>query len=375
MKFKIRFADQIVGFFLLLVLVGVAAVLILIGVNQRWFAKNYYFQSLFPTGDGLAVGMPIELKGFQIGKISDIRLNDQNEVDVIFYVEDTYYSRVKPNSVLQLTTSPIGLSSSLRLLPGNNQEEPLPEKSIIPSLDSPEGQKLEADKLVDVPKGQDVIGSVIGNLNPVLDDARQAILEIRRVADSVDAGLNGRPGPVGTMVTDLSSTPARVNRAVDDISGRVDTLLDRISVISDNLTAIATQTRGVIGDLSTNLDTISQNLKSMTGDLKNTQGLARRLLDPQGSVDTFLNDSNELYNQVDTAVKNANGIIAQIRSFVDFINSTRPQVASILEKGSTTLDSAKDVLEAAKNNPLLRGGVPAPAEPVAPLSGSRDDNF
>ena len=77
MKFKIRFADQIVGFFLLLVLVGVAAVLILVGINQRWFAKNYYFQSLFPSGDGLAVGMPISLKGFQIGKISDIRLNEQ----------------------------------------------------------------------------------------------------------------------------------------------------------------------------------------------------------------------------------------------------------------------------------------------------------
>jgi phospholipid/cholesterol/gamma-HCH transport system substrate-binding protein len=375
MKFKIRFADQIVGFFLLLVLVGVAAVLILVGINQRWFAKNYYFQSLFPSGDGLAVGMPISLKGFQIGKISDIRLNEQNEVDVIFYVEDTYYSRVKPDSVLQLTTSAIGLSSSLRLLPGNNQLGPLPEKSIIPSYDSPEGQALVVDKKVDVPKGQDVIGSVIGNLNPVLDEARQTILEIRRVATSLDAAMAGTGGPVGSMVSDLSGTPARVNKAVDDISGRVNTLLDRLTVISDNLTAIAAQTRGVIGDLSTNLDTISQNLKSMTGDLKNTQGLAKRLLDPQGSVDTFLNDSNELYNQVDTAVKNANGIIAQIRSFVDFINSTRPQVASMLEKGNNTLDSAKDVLEAAKNNPLLRGGVPAPAQPAAPLSGSRDDNF
>jgi phospholipid/cholesterol/gamma-HCH transport system substrate-binding protein len=375
MKFKIRFADQIVGFFLLLVVAGVAAVLVLLGVNQRWFAKNYYFDTAFATADGLSVGMPINLKGFQIGKISKITLNDQNQVDVRFYIEDTYYSRVKPDSLMQLTTSSIGLGSSLRFLPGDNQEPPVDEFSYIANFDSDAGQKLILAKKVVIPRDQDVIGSVIGKLNPVLDDARQAILQIRRVADTVDSAISGTGGPVGTMVSDLSTTPARVNKAVDDITGRVNTLLDKISVISDNLTSIASQTSGVIGDFSTNLDSISKNLVAMTGDLKNTQGLATRLLDPKGSIDTFLNDSNELYNQVDNAVKSANAIIAQIRSFVDFINSTRPQVSSILEKGSDTLTSAKDVLEAAKNNPLLKGGVPTTAQPTAPLNGARDDNF
>ena len=139
-----------------------------------------------------------------------------------------------------------------------------------------------------------------------------------------------------------------------------------MTVISDNVNAISVQTRGVIGDLSTNLDVISQNLKDMTGSLKNTQGLAKRLLDPQGSIDTFLNDSNELYNQVDSALKNVNAITAQLKSFADFINGTRPQVTRILEKGSDTLTSAKDVLEAAKNNPLLKGGVPARPAQGAP---------
>jgi phospholipid/cholesterol/gamma-HCH transport system substrate-binding protein len=375
MRFKIRFADQIVGLFLLLVVVGVAAVLVLIGINQRWFAKNYYFESGFATGDGLAIGMPISLKGFEIGKISSIELNDKNEVNVHFYIEDTYYSRAKPDSVLQLTTSAIGLGSSLRLLPGNNHEAPLPENSFVPSLDSAEGQQLVLDKKVDIPKGEDVIGSVIGKLNPVLDDARQAILQIRRVADSIDTAIAGKGGPAGTMVSDLSTTPAKVNKAVDDITGRVDTLLDKISIITDSVNSIASQTSGVIGDLSTNLDVISKNLKTMTGDLQNTRGLATRLLDPKGSIDTFLNDSNELYNQVDSAVKSANAIIAQIRGFVDFINSTRPQVSSILEKGSDTLSSARDVLEAAKNNPLLKGGVPPAVQPTAPLSSYRDENF
>lgn len=393
MKFKIRFAEQIVGAFVLLAIVGVAVILIFIGINQRWFAKNYYFSSKFASADGLSVGMPIIFKGFEIGKISRISLNKQNEVDVRFYVEDTFYDKVKPDSILELTSSPIGLGTSLKFHPGKNDRASQPEGSLIPSYDMPEGRQLVTEGKVDIPKEADVIGSVIAQLNPMLDEARQTIVEIRRVADSINVAFAGKGGPMGTMVTDISGTPAKVNKAVDDITGRVDAVMDKISAISDNLSDISVKTRSVIGDLSTNLDVISQNLKNMTGDLEsnldvisknlttmsgdlaNTQGLARRLLDPKGSIDTFLNDSNELYNQVDDAMKSANAIIAQIKSFVDFINGTRPQVSSILEKGSDTLSTAKDVLEAAKNNPLLKGGVPAAAQQAAPISGYRDENF
>jgi phospholipid/cholesterol/gamma-HCH transport system substrate-binding protein len=375
MKFKIRFADQIVGIFVLVAIVCVAVILISIGVNQRWFAKNYYFTSRFTSGDGLSAGMPIMLKGFEIGKISRISLNPQNEVDVQFYVQDRYYDRVKPNSVLDLTSSSIGLGASLRFHPGTNQEPPQAEGSFIPALDSDEGRRLIEQRLVEIPKGEDVIGSVIAKLNPLLDEARLTVGEIRRIATSVDDAVAGRAGPLGTMVNNLSVTPAKVNRAVDDVSLKINTLLDKISVISDNLADISVKTRGVIGDLSTNLDEISQNLKAMTADLKNTQGLAKRLLDPKGSIDTFLNDSNELFNQVDTALKNANGITAQLRSFAEFINGSRPQVSSILEKGSATLDSATDVLQAAKNNPLLKGGVPPHPQQVSPLHSYRDENF
>ncbi len=375
MRFKMRFADQIVGLFVLLAIIAVAVILIFLGANQRWFAKNYYFTSRFASGDGLSVGMPLNLKGFEIGKIARISLNEQNEVDVRFYVEDTYYDRVKPDSIIELTSSPIGLGTSLKFHPGNNQSPPQAEGSFIPNLESEEGQELVAEGKVSIPKDADVIGSVIGKLNPILDETRQTIVEIHRVANSLDLAFAGKGGPVGTMVSGLSATPEKVNNAVDGISARANTLLDKIGVISDNLTDISVKTRGVIGDLSINLDEISQNVKAMTADMKNTQGLAKRLLDPHGSIDTFLNDSNELYNQVDSALTKANAIIDQLKSFAEFVNGTRPQVSSILEKGADTLDTAKDVLEAAKNNPLLKGGVPPRVQQSAPTSGYRDESF
>ena len=49
MKFRIRFADQVVGAFLLLAVLGIAAILVLVGINQRWFAKDYVFRSRFDS--------------------------------------------------------------------------------------------------------------------------------------------------------------------------------------------------------------------------------------------------------------------------------------------------------------------------------------
>jgi phospholipid/cholesterol/gamma-HCH transport system substrate-binding protein len=375
MKFRIRFAEQIVGFFVLIAILGIAAILAFMGINQRWFARNYAFTSTFASAEGLSTGMAIGFQGFEIGKITAISLNRDNTVGVRFNIEDTYYDRVKPDSILKLSSSPIGLGTSLKFLPGKNDLPPQPEGSRIPSYDSEEGRRLVTAGLVDIPKEADVIGSVIGQLNPLLAEARDTIAEIRRVAASVNAAFKGTGGPVGTMLTDVSGTPAKVNRAVDDITARVNVILGKIDTVSGNLTDISVKTNGVIGDLATNLDVISKNLTVMTTDLSHTQGLVKRLLDPKGSVDTILNDSNELYGQIDNALKSANAVIGQIRSFVDYINAARPQVSSILEKGSDTLTTAKDVLEAAKNNPLLKGGVPAAPKESAPSSGYREENF
>ena len=162
---------------------------------------------------------------------------------------------------------------------------------------------------------------------------------------------------------------------MNDITGRVNSVLDKIDTVSVDLGEISRTTKGTLGTLSTNLESITENLKVTSEGLKDTRGLATRLLDPKGSLDTILNDQNALYKQVDSALQSTNAVIAQLKGFVEYINSTRPQISSILEKGRETLDQGKDVLEAVKNNPLLKGGVPAQKEQTSTLKSYRDEDF
>jgi phospholipid/cholesterol/gamma-HCH transport system substrate-binding protein len=382
MKFRIRYADQLVGVFLLLAVLAIAVILVFLGINQRWFAKDYEFRSRFDSAGGLSVGMPIMLKGFEIGKIKRIELNDDNQVDVRFSVQDTYYNKVLPNSVLELTSSPIGLGVTLNFYPGAGAGLPQPELSFIPSLDLPEGQDLVSAGLVVIPKGEDVIGSVIAKLNPILDDVRTTITQIKRVVGTVDLALQGKSGPVGEMVMDLSATPDKVNALIEDVSARIEDISREANAAIGSFGTIASTAQGTIDSLSADLGVITANIKKTTDGLTETRGLVTRLLDPKGSVATILNDQNALYGQIEgslkqvqEAVTGVNRIVEQVNAFVDYLNGTRPQISGILETGRTTLEKGNDVLEAVKNNPLLRGGVPESKEQTTTLKSYRDEDF
>jgi len=389
MKFRIRFADQVVGAFLLLAALGVAAILVLVGINQRWFAKDYTFRSRFDSAGGLSVGMPVMLKGFEIGQISRISLNDDNQVDVLFSVQDTYIDRVLPDSVLELTSSPIGLGVTLNFHPGAAAGPPLTEMAFIPSLDLPEGRALVDDGRVVLPKGDDVIGSVIGKVNPILDEVRSALTQIRRVVQTVDLALQGKSGPVGGMVVDLAATPDKVNALIDDVNARVAQIADQVGTVMGRVDTVVTDLGGIAGTTQATLDSLSRDLGAITGNLKtttdgltDTRGLVTRLLDPKGSVATLLDDKNQLYGQIEgslaqvqEAVTGLTKIVEQVNAFVAFMNGTQPQISGILETGRTTLEKGNDVLEAVRNNPLLKGGVPESKEQTTTLKSYRDEDF
>ncbi|MBN2875869.1 MAG: MCE family protein, partial [Spirochaetales bacterium] len=150
MKFKIKFADQIVGLFILVALVFFAVIVVLIGANQRWFAKDYFFTTVFQSATGAAPGTSIYMKGFTIGKIDTLTLNENNTVDAEFHIYDTYYDKVREYSILELTVSPIGLGSQLLFHPGLGETQ-LAEGAFIPTADSIEGQTIIEQELVAIP--------------------------------------------------------------------------------------------------------------------------------------------------------------------------------------------------------------------------------
>jgi phospholipid/cholesterol/gamma-HCH transport system substrate-binding protein len=333
MKFRFRFADQIVGIFVLAAIAGLAAILILIGANQRWFAKNYMFWSKFSSANGLNVGLPIKLRGFEIGQVKSISLSADNTVNIEFYVYDTYYEKITANSVLEISSNPLGLGGGLLFHIGKAGGDPLPEFSYIPSLDTEEGRALVRQGLVDLPKGEDVINSLLAK-------ADESLFSLNQLIVSVNDAVNGvGTGPLGEILIDLAVT-------------------------TDELNALLRE-----------MQAVASHVEKTSAALEDPTGLVKTLLDPRGSVATLLDDDNRLYEQLAATLEELGAIVSELVEFSVYLNSSQPQITGLLEKGRITLDQSNAVLEALKNNPLLRGGIPEEALQPTTFRSYRDGDF
>jgi phospholipid/cholesterol/gamma-HCH transport system substrate-binding protein len=393
MKFRIRLANQIVGLFILLAIVGLVAALIMLGLNQRWFSEKHLLISRFKSGSALRVGMAVTLRGFEIGKVGKKALDPEKlEVKIEFQIYDEFYDQVVlENSVIELSVNPLG-GSALLFHPGKIQGAPRPplkEGSFIHSLDFDEGKELVRKGLVDKSGGDDTISTLLSQIGPVLDNvnealynAKQLILTVEEgikgdrstqlgvmlynvnsIMDSIDEIISGRDtGPIGTSLSNVSKTTETLDESINSITKSIDETMREVSALVKDLEETFYR----------DIKKITANLEEMTSD---PDGLVTRLIDPKGSIATLLDDNNELYNNIIKTVENVNAIVDDLEKFTEFLTSTTPQIAGILEEGRSALAEGKDVIEALKNNPLLRGGVEEEKKQPTTFSGFRDEEF
>jgi phospholipid/cholesterol/gamma-HCH transport system substrate-binding protein len=314
MKFRIKNADKIVGIFIIAALIGLVSIIIFLGINQRWFARNWHYYSIFHSASGLNRGMVITFKGFAIGKIDTVELNDENEVILKFYVFDEHHEKVNSNTVLELAVGP--LSSSLQLYPGKEGSIDLPEDSYVPSLDTEEGKRLVKLELVIMPeKSEDSLSSILASVDEIVSN--------------IDKILNDH---------------------VDEIDEAVVAFSEFLVALND---AARGQGKGPLNTMFVSTAGTLRNINYITGDPK---GMLTKLLDPE----------------VTASIQR---IVENLEEFSRYIRGTAPQITSILEKGHDALDEGRDVLEAIKNNPLLSGGVTEEREQPTTIKSFRDEAF
>jgi len=350
MRFRIKHADKIVGLFVLLAALFLAAGIIFLGANQRWFSKDIRFSTRFSSAAGASPGTAIMMRGFQVGKVTKVRLNDANEVDAEFVIYDSYYPKVKLNSLLELVTSPIGLGTQLLFHPGKG-DSVAPQGSFIPLADSGEGKDLIDQGLVDIPPKDDTVTRLVASIDPLIENANKTIVTINRTLTEMNRAIAGQSsGPLGSIVTNASDTVAHLDSMVADVSAKANSLVDSV-------------------------DAIAKNLEATTAAIRDPTGLVPKLLDAKGSLKTILDDKNALYDSINGSIAELQKTLKNVQDISASLNGQMPSIALTIDEGRTAIKQAQDVLTGLKNNPLLRGGIPEKVE-REPLSQSmREDSF
>lgn len=352
MKFRIRFATQVTGVFIIFALVFTLSLIIFMGINQRWFARDYYYYSLFDDASGLSPGMAISFKGFTIGKVQTVALEENDKVRIDFSIYDSYIDKVFEHSGLILASSPIGLGGGLVFYQAKNETEPQAEGTLIPNLNSKEGRDLIISGKIKLPKGSDQISriittveSTIEDIEPILENVNVTLNEVNTLLAHVNGAMAGdSENPIGLLLMDLA-------KIVSDIERTSSGLDSDIAVVINNV------------------DSILKDVNELTTTISDPQGLVPKLL---GDTDP---DNERLFNEIMTIVEGVNKAVKELMGFTEFINTTQPQITSILEEGREAITTGQDVLEGVSNNPLISGGITESVDQATTTESYRDEDF
>lgn len=322
MKFSIRFADQIVGALIILALGMLIFVIFMLGSSQRWFSRDYYYKSYFPSAIGLSQNMAVQYKGFTIGHVKSIKLVDDH-VEVRFTIFDTYIDRVREGSIVEVIVSPIGALGGNQFLfyPGTGMEQ-IPEGTAIPIANSPEGRRLLAVGLANRPEQDDNINNIINSVGTTITGLNSLIAEVQEALFT------------GTDKTSLGRTMGGVEAAATGLQKMAEKLPD---------------------DLENTIAGIMVELEPL---LKNLRQFSDEIADPDGTVAAILDTEGDVYQELLKSLNALSGNLENLETTTGFIPSQLPQFGLILSDLHGALQTFEDVLVSLTNNPLLKKGIP-----------------
>ena len=322
MKFKIRFADQIVGIFIILSLAILVFVIIMIGQSQRWFAKDISYKTVLSSAVGLSKNMAVQYRGFSIGSVKDFYLDDYDNVEVIFVIHEEHSDRVRLGSMVDMVVSPIGLGSQFLFNSGNGQL--LEEGDFIPVLGSAQARALISLGYAEAPQQDDSISALMNRVGAILEDVNEIT---SLLAEALGEGSD--TSEIGKIMGSVQKTLAEVE------------------------------------DIGTELAPMMADLAGLTAALNEPDGLLYTVMDTEGEVYLNLVDS----------LGSVTSILQSLERTTAFIPGQLPQIAGLIFELRGALVAAEDVLIALTNNPLLRGGVPERQEVQSSGTNPRNIRF
>ena len=243
MKFKIKYADQIVGTLSIIAIIALIFIIFLIGSTQKWFVPKHNYYTIIASASNITEGKAITYKGFEIGKIKTFSLNENDKVTVNFYITDDYRNKIVKNSIIEILTSPLG--SSVVFFPGNS-EELLADNSFIPERSSEEAKELIRDNKVSIVEQTD-------SINTILAMATALVGDIDTLVKQINVALEGnQETPLTNTIRQINSILTNINSITADTSGLVPKLLE-----DEN-------SKGTIANVLLQLDSAMGDINSIT---------------------------------------------------------------------------------------------------------------
>ncbi|MEZ2335861.1 MlaD family protein [Mucilaginibacter sp. RCC_168] len=269
--------------------------------NDVFSGSNKYY-AVYRSVEGLALAKPVLVNGFQIGRVSSMKLQPDGHTIVEFKIDPDY---VIPNNTLAKLSSTDLLGS----------------KAIVFELGNSKIAAEDKDTLK-----ADIQGSLAESLQPIQKKAEMLITKM----DSSLAAINKILNPnfqknvdrsfvsIANSLQTLEGTTKKIDNLVASQSGHINGILTNAEVVSGSLKTSTAHLNGVTANfekVSNDIaaSNIKQTLDNANKAMADLQATIAKINNGQGSLGLLMND-DKMYKNLTDASNNLNNLFIDLKA-------------------------------------------------------------
>lgn len=284
-------------------MVLIAIIIAFIGIrimrDQSLFKKSTLLYTKFGNVSGLSRGDVILIKGFKVGTVADMKLEESDSTLVVMNINEGVI--VTKGSRIFLKSSGVLEDKYLELQRNREIDEPV--KS---------GDFLEGDYELGV---FDTIGEKGGELVTQISSSINGIEEL--VQNLNETLTDDNKNSITTTLTEFAQISQELRHTLSGKKDEIDAITASTKKILANVEDLTTDKKEELGNMISNLESVSGKLNALSDELNEATLSLNRILkkidNADGTMGKLVADPS-LYNNLDSLAVNLNSLIREIQT-------------------------------------------------------------
>ena len=260
--FKFRYVNEIVGTFVILVLVLLLVGIFLAGQAQQWFEPIHRYTLLFPPEGslGLQENSEVTILGAVVGSLEKLSVDEEGNMTGRIAIKGDFYRFVRDDSLV--------IVKKKFLLAGDSYIDISKGKGKL----LPEDAELKCEKDTEITEFLEIeIENMMESVLPVVDQAQTALKEYTKVAE----GVNDPEGEISQLLANLRTISDGLAQG-EGMAGRVlrdPAMAENLIEIIDSLKELTVQLQMMADDGARAVSTLPSMAEDISGELKDARGM------------------------------------------------------------------------------------------------------
>jgi phospholipid/cholesterol/gamma-HCH transport system substrate-binding protein len=287
-------------------LTAVAIVVLILGYNflrgNDILSREQRFYAIYGHVDGLNISKPVLVNGFQIGRVSDMKLQPSGKTVVEFKINKDY--PIPENSVARLLSTDLLGNKAIEFELGNSKVYAENKDTLRSNV-----ERSLAESVQPVQKKAEAIitkmDSLLTSVNTILNPSFQKNIDrsFKSIASTLET-IDGTTKKVDGLVGSESGRIGKILANFESISGNLRNNNEHISHIVSNFDQLSNQVA------KTNIqETLTNANKAMT----DLQAAINKINNGTGSIGLLLND-DKLYNNLNNSAANLDKLMIDLKA-------------------------------------------------------------